>query len=209
VTGAGAMSRLVEMFGEWDLPAPPIPPRFGASLHQVEPQCFATNGMASAPMYLFEAHLPLQLLQGRIDDFVAVSFAGHGANSYGLSYFLVDGPLALFLQTAWGGVYTDAHRAGSAWRLLVSQVERLLHAAEPRRRAAACDPSERLLVISSDFRGTGTWALVRTPLGEDAAGPLVHGRRPDARSDLNGSHQQALIAATEWAESTWLPQPGR
>ena len=86
-------------------------------------------------MYLFKTDFLLTLLTGQVDDFVAVSHAGHGANSYALSYFLVDGPLALFLQTAWGGVFTDPEKAESTWRLLVSHVERLIQAAQSSYRS--------------------------------------------------------------------------
>jgi hypothetical protein len=200
----GEMTALVEMFNEWDLPAPPIPTRFQASLQEVGPH-FATSDVTPLAMYLFETELPLQLLQGRLEDFVAVSFAGHGVNSYALSYFLVDGPLALFLQTHWGGVYTDVEMAASAWRLLVSHVERLLQAAQARPAVDARDPAERLLVVNSDFRGSGTWAFLRAPLAEDAARALLQRQPSEVSVDLSQRGQQALIAATSWAESAWLP----
>ena len=209
-SGASVAARLVEMFDEWGLPTPPIPTRFQSSLQEVEPQCFATNDLTSGPMYLFGTELPLQLLQAQLDDFVAISFGGHGVNSYALSYLLVDGPLAVFLQTGWGGVYKDAEASTSAWRFLVSHVERLLQAAEKRAVVHDRDPAERLLVVNSDFRGGGVWAPVAVPMAEDAARVLLETRyRCEPTGDMTPPSQQALAAATRWAESAWLPQVER
>ena len=183
--------------------APPIPSRFELSLQTLGPWWFATNDVSPAAMYLFETDFLLTLLTGQLDEFVAVSHAGHGANSYALSYFLLDGPLALFLQTAWGGVYTDAEKAASAWRFLVSQVERLIRAAQSPTGVNARGLHERLLVVNSDFRGGGTWGVYQDPLGEDAARTLLQREPPEETADLAHPHQQALIAATAWAESTW------
>jgi hypothetical protein len=206
-TGAdagGTITRIAETFRAADLVAPPIPARFEPSLRELAPWWFATNDVSPAAMYLFERDFLLTLLTGQLDDFVAVSHAGHGANSYALSYFLVDGPLALFLQNAWGGVYTDAEVAASAWRLLVSQVERLLQAAQSAAAVNAGAAEERLVVVNSDFRGGGSWALCRTPLAEHAARALLERHLYEEPAALPRLPQQALIDATAWAESAWL-----
>jgi hypothetical protein len=197
------VTSIAETFREAGLPAPPIPSRFESSLQDLGPWWFATNDVSPVSMYLFETDFLLTLLTGQFDDFVAVSHAGHGANSYALSYFLLDGPRALFLQTAWGGVYTDAEKAASAWRLLVSQVERLIHAAQSPTGVNARGPQERLLVVNSELRGGGTWGVYQGTLGEDAAKALLQRQPPDETADLAHPHQRALIAATVWAESTW------
>jgi hypothetical protein len=198
------MTSIAETFREADLPAPPIPSRFESSLQALGPWWFATNDVSPAAMYLFETNFLLTLLTNQLDDFVAVSHAGHGANSYALSYFLVDGPLALFLQTAWGGVFTDPEKAESAWRLLVSHVERLIQAAQSATAVNAGGAEERLVVVNSDFRGGGSWALCRPPLDEDAARALLETQPYEETADVPHRHQQALIDATAWAESTWL-----
>ena len=198
------MTSIAETFREAGLPAPPIPSRFESSLQALGPWWFATNDVSPAAMYLFETDFLLTLLTGQFDDFVAVSHAGHGVNSYALSYFLVDGPLALFLQTAWGGVYMDVERAASAWRLLVSHVERLIQAAQSATAVNAGGAEERLVVANSDFRGGGSWALCRPPLDEDAARSLLETQPYEETADVPHGHQQALIDATAWAESTWL-----
>ena len=84
------MTSIAETFREAGLPAPPIPSRFESSLQDLGPWWFATNDVSPAAMYLFDTDFLLTLLSGQFDDFVAVSHAGHGANSYALSYFLMD-----------------------------------------------------------------------------------------------------------------------
>jgi hypothetical protein len=203
-TADAPMTRIAETFREAGLAAPPIPSRFESSLQALGPWWFATNDVSPPAMYLFETDFLLTLLTDQLEDFVAVSHAGHGANSYALSYFLVDGPLVLFLQTAWGGVYKDAEAAASAWRLLVSHVERLIQAARSSTGVNAGGAEERLVVVNSDFRGGGSWALCRTPMDEDAARALLERHLYEETATGPGDRQQALIDATAWAESAWL-----
>ena len=97
-----------------------------------------------------------------------------------------------------------AKRAASAWRLLVSHVERLIQAAQSATAVNAGGAEERLVVANSDFRGGGSWALCRPPLDEDAARSLLETQPYEETADVPHGHQQALIDATAWAESTWL-----
>ena len=60
-------------------------------------------------MYMV-ASLVDEVVKEDLEDYVAVSHAGHGVNSYSINYALVSGSLGLFLQTLWGGVYMDADR---------------------------------------------------------------------------------------------------
>jgi hypothetical protein len=196
---------VAEMFRELDLPAPSIPGRFAPSLQALGQCCVASNDVSPAAMYLFETEFLMTLVTGQVGDFVAVSHAGHGANSYALSYFLVDGPLALFLQIAWGGVYTDTEKAASAWRMLISHVERLIRAAQSPAAVAACGRRERLLVVNSDFRGGGSWALCRPPLDEGAVRALLERHLYEETAPGLRAPQQSLMDATAWAESVWIP----
>jgi len=114
-------------------------------------------------MYMFDRYVD-EALAGPVDDYLAISHAGHGVNSYGLNYHLVCGPLALFTQNSWGGVYTDPaeSRAGVAATLrfaaeLVASAER--HRLAERERSRA-----QLVVAFSDFRSVSWWRLRSTEL---------------------------------------------
>jgi hypothetical protein len=52
----------------------------------------------------------VELLKGVVADHVSVSHAGHGVNSYALTWRLAFGPLAMIVQAPWGGGFSDEGR---------------------------------------------------------------------------------------------------
>ena len=61
-------------------------------------------------MYFFDQYIT-EAMTDCPADYVAVSHAGHGANSYAINYNLVEGPLAVFTQIGWGGIYDDPEKS--------------------------------------------------------------------------------------------------
>lgn len=59
-------------------------------------------------------HHPDNYLGDDVGDYVAVSHAGHGVNSYAITYHLVYRELALFAQVGWGGIYMDVRKTTAA-----------------------------------------------------------------------------------------------
>src|SRR5688572_5088714 len=92
---------------------PPIPSRFANQLRTVEEWCFATREINPMAMYMFDDYVKEALL-GTAPDYLAFCHAGHGINSYAINYHLVDGPLALFAQAPWGGLYSNADENAAA-----------------------------------------------------------------------------------------------
>src|SRR5665811_378711 len=103
------------------------------------------------PLEMYSAHYAREVVKGQPSDYLAVSHAGHGANSYSINYQILVGPLALFAQTLWGGVYLDNAMASEMVIAQLTAIEPLV------RRAAELAPNwngqRRLLVIESTFRG--------------------------------------------------------
>jgi hypothetical protein len=131
-------------------------------------------------------------LAGNGQDYAAVSHSGHGANSYGLNLHVVFGQLAVLMQTAWGGIYTDNVRAAEDTARLWSRIESLLE-----RKPARVEG--RLLIMHSSFRGTSACGWVDPP-----------GRYVDARSFIR-THSTTLDSTLDVAERLWsgdsqLPQ---
>lgn len=152
----GDMQELFEVLAEARLPEPPIPDALRPGFTALEPRNFATRPMDAMDMYLFDAYL-IEALCADVEPYVAVSHAGHGVNSYALNYHLVYGPLLLFTQGHFGGIYGDAERdrAELAEQFrecadLIAAVDRLGGAAarhprlfvafSPMRRIAVCAP---------------------------------------------------------------------
>lgn len=103
------MQELSDAFAKARLPEPPIPRTLRPGLAAFGPWNFATRPMDAMDMYLFRSYL-VEALCADVEPYVAVSHAGHGVNSYALNYHLVYGPLLLFTQAHFGGIYSDPDR---------------------------------------------------------------------------------------------------
>ena len=85
---------------------------------------------------------------------MAISHGGHGQNSYALTWRTAVGPLAMLVQTAWGGVWSDRARDKADQARLWHRASRFVRAAERRG-----DPTQRrshirrVHVVVSPFRG--------------------------------------------------------
>jgi hypothetical protein len=78
---------------------------------------------------------------------------GHGINSYALHYYLVRGPLRLFLQMGWGGVYMDGPKTTEEANRCFALVGQLVPAVEAAVRAGRLRPEARFVVAASEFYG--------------------------------------------------------
>lgn len=150
------------------LPLPPIPERFFPVLRQIEDWCFATADISPMRMYMLEQYVP-QAVAGVAPDYLAFSHAGHGANSYMLNYYLVDGQLAVFMQFPCGGIYGDAAMDAHRIREGFVQCARLLAAADRAKALAILRRPGRLVVCQSEPRGIATWEWLQGPLPMTAA----------------------------------------
>ena len=140
---------------------PPMPIEMASKLRKQSPFTYAT-GELNAPPYALEVHVNHFLRSSEPRDFTVLSLDGHGVNSWAFHYFLVHGPLALFVQLPWGGAYTDPTEARG-------EIERILTWSEslPARLATLKDrmligPEKKLLVVLSRFSRSG-WAWVSPP----------------------------------------------
>jgi hypothetical protein len=103
-----AFQEMCALFESNQLGLPPIPARFRPRLDRIGDWAYATRDISPIDMYLFG--YPQEAKQGWVPDYVAVSHAVHGVNSYAITYQLVSGPLALFAQVGYGGLYGDNAR---------------------------------------------------------------------------------------------------
>jgi hypothetical protein len=140
---------LAATFRDAGLRVPPLPASLAGSLVRREEWVWATREMDPDAMYMFRDYL-MEALDNPVDDYVAISHAGHGVNSYALSYHLVSGPLVLFAQTHWGGAYGDPGADDEEWAAQSARIEALLPLAEAY--AESWDGTQRLLVLESTMR---------------------------------------------------------
>lgn len=151
------------------LPLPPIPPVLRAQLQPYGGWCWSTRPIDSMEMYLFLDFRPggrtylIDVLQDRVEDYAAVSHAGHGINSFAINFHLVHGPLAVVMQVAWGGVYMDNEEAALRLSGYWSQVEEMLET-----RPGPRSPSQqRMTVVYSDFRPFWGCGWAARPMTKD------------------------------------------
>jgi hypothetical protein len=154
------------------------------SLRLTQDWCWATRDIDPLKMYMFDEAFADEILAGSGQDYAAVSHSGHGANSFGLNIHLVSGQLAVLMQTAWGGIYTDNVRAAEDTARLWSRIEGLFQRKPVRVEG-------RLLVMYSSFRGTSACGWVDPP-----------GQRADARSFVR-THSTTLDSTLDVAERLW------
>lgn len=107
-SGLDGFGRAQQTFAAAGLAEPPIPNRFRSRIRVEAPWCFATRTVNAMDMYFFQRY-PAEVLTGSPRDYIAISHAGHGANSYAINYHLVDGVIAVFAQIGWG-VRTATHQ---------------------------------------------------------------------------------------------------
>ena len=188
---------LAATFAAAGLRVPPLPASLRPALVRREEWLWATREMDPMAMYMFRDY-PEEALAHPVDDYLAICHAGHGANSYALSYHLVSGPLVLFAQTHWGGVYSDPVADAEEMAAQFTSIEVLLPLVEAY--AVSWDGVQRLLVIESTMRQVASCRWF-TPGDDGARGELPEGRRI---STIDPSESVFEIAARELATGPTL-----
>jgi hypothetical protein len=163
------LENLERTFRAAKLVVPPIPRRFRDELRILSPWAWATRDVDPFEMYMFRHDRELlgEGLAGEARDYLAISHRGHGINSYGLSYFVDDGPVSVFAQVGWGGGYMDETGSAAAFAECCEGVTALLETGAE----VGSNLSARVLVVFSDFRAmrSAGWrdaALLRTDPGK-------------------------------------------
>jgi hypothetical protein len=183
-------STSIELVRRWcdglGIEVPPVPQNFGDSLRQISPHTFATRSLPWSP-YLVE-EWAAEAERGDVPDYLVIGHAGHGVNSYAVSYFLVHQNLQLFLQVGLGGVYMDGDQARRGVSAAFDDAEALVLAAE--KAASRCVGLAPMLVVATEFYGS-RWAQ---PTAGEGPGPTeVVDSAPGT-----GTVLVCLRAATNW-----------
>lgn len=148
---------------------PGLPAALAAQMRERAPGIYATRAL-EAPPYALQAHVGALLRSAQPGDFAVVALDGHGVQSWAFHFYLVDGPLALFIQLPWGGAYSDATTART-------EIERVLAWARPLPQRLAelqqqghLQPAQKLLVVLTRFsESRWTWVQPTAAAGQDIA----------------------------------------
>lgn len=181
--------RLEAMLAETGLSMPPMPADAEARLKERKDSYFSTRAFKESPVNL--QHYVRKAIAGVSPDYVLVARVGQGTSPCAMHYFLVQGPLQVFLQLACG---SQAGRDGAT--LLLNECFSLVHelvAAMPHvLRTGRLPGSGRLTVVASD-RTESFWEMAgageRAGQAARPAGVKTH----EARTP-----RQVLEAALGW-----------
>jgi hypothetical protein len=167
-----------KLFRDSGLAFPAIPEELATQVKELGPWLFSTRPIKLSPYNL--QHYVEEVEENQVEDYAVISHSGHGANSFAIQYYVVQGSLHLFLHLSWGGVYSDARKDAARISDCFSIADRIISAAQSLGRFQA---GERLMVIGSDTCGSDWW-----PTGE-----VRRGKPPTEKAPA-----EVLTQALEW-----------
>lgn len=142
----------IHQFESEGLPFPPVPTALRASVRSLSPWVYGTRsdarGLYELAWFVEEAE------HGRAAPYVMLGHAGYGFNSWAIHFYVVQPPLALFIQSQWGNAFADRDEATRELTARFALAATLMEAAQQARQAGALPPSARLFVVVSDFYGS-------------------------------------------------------
>jgi len=168
---------------------PPMPKDAEARLKEREDACFSTRTFKESPVNM--QHYVRKAITGVSPDYVLVARVGHGTNACAIHYFLVQGPLQVFLQLACGS-QAGQDRATLAVNECFSLAHDLVAAVPHLLRAGRLPASGRLTVVASD-RTDSFWETASAGERAGRAARPARVKTHDARTP-----RQVLEAALGW-----------
>lgn len=164
----GDLEQARQLFTGAGLAFPTISDKLATRLKKRGKWLFSTRTLKMSPYNL--DHYVHEREESCCTEYALLCHSGHGANSYAIQYYLVCGPLRMFLHLGWGGVYMDANGTASQIRECFSLADEIVPAAMTSGRLAA---GEGLTIVGSDFYGS-YWS---TP-GQGRQGERMDTQRP-------------------------------
>ena len=92
----------------------------------------------------------IDYLKGPIPDQYAVSYAGHGINSYALNFRYALGDLAIMMQVGYGGAYGDLEKDRKLWDECVDRIGNIMLLNPDDRKEGLW--RRKYLILFSNFR---------------------------------------------------------
>jgi len=182
-------ARLEALLAEAGLTMPPMPDAAEARLKERGEWCFSTRAFGESPFNL--QHYVRKAIAGASPDYVLVARVEHTADSFAMHYFLVQGPLQVFLQMAWGSL-VSRDRSTALANECFTLAHELVAAVPQALRAGRLSRAGRLTVVGSDLV-EGFWEVAAA--GERASQP---GRPPRGKAKDVRRPRQILEEAVRW-----------
>ena len=187
---SGDFARVEALLAESRVDMPPMPADAGTRLKEREEWCFCTRSFKVSPSEL--QHFVRKAIAGVSPDYVLIAQAGHGIGSSALYYFLVQGPLQLFLQIGWGGGSAERERSTALLNECFALAHRLVGAIPEALRRGWLPRQGRITVVGSS-PGESFWEVAAA--GERASQP---GGPPRGKTRSGIGPREILEEAVLW-----------
>jgi len=168
----GDYARVEALLLEAGLRMPPMPDAALTRLKEREEWCFSTRAFKVPPYDI--QHYVRKAMAGASPDYVLIAQAGRAGTAHAMHYFLVQGPLQLFLQIGWDEFSTGRERSTALVNECFGLAHHLVDATAEAIRRGRLTRDGRLTVVASDLEG-GFWEVARR--GERGTRPTAHTRR--------------------------------
>jgi hypothetical protein len=186
----GDYGRLEALLAEAGIVMPPMPADAESRLKEREKGCFSTRAFKVSPFEL--SHHVRKAIGGASPDYVLVARAGSDPTREAIHYFLVQGPLQVFLQIGWGGPPGDQGRATELVNGCFALAQDLVAAVPQTLRRGRLSREGRLTVVGSDLVES-FWEVAQADGRGSQPGRQSRGRRRDLRGPL-----EVLTEALDW-----------
>ena len=141
------------LFQESGLAFPAVPDALAARLRERQRWLFSTRTLKTSP---YDLDFYVREGDSAPSPYAVLAHSGHGVNSFAIQYYLVYGPLRLYLHLAWGGAYKDAAAAAARIAECFSLADELAAAALDSPRLSG---DAKPVVVGSTFYGSYGTAL--------------------------------------------------
>ena len=186
----GDYARVEGLLAEAGLTMPPMPEMAEARLKEREDDCFSTRTFKESPANLL--HYVRKAIGGVSPDYVLVALGRDGRTADALHFFLVQGPLQLFLQIGWGGAGAARERATALVNDCFALAHQLVEAVPHALRKGRLAPTGRLTVVGSDL-GESFWEVAQADERADRPSRPLRGKNRAARGP-----REVLEEALRW-----------
>jgi hypothetical protein len=186
----GDYARVERLLAEAGLTMPPMPEMAETRLKEREDDCFSTRTFKESPANLL--HYVRKAIGGVSPDYVLVALGRDGHTANALHFFLVRGPLQLFLQIGWGGAGAARERATALANDCFALAHQLVEAVPHALRKGRLVRTGRLTVVGSDL-GESFWEVAQADERADRPPRPLHGKNRAARGP-----RVALEEALRW-----------
>jgi hypothetical protein len=138
-----------QLFQKAGLAFPAIPQELAVGLKEQGKWVFSTRKIDMSPYNL--RHYVREVDESDVEDYAVLSHSGHGVNSYAIQYYLVYGPLHMFLHLGWGGIYMNTDAEAAKIQECFALADEIVSAVMTLGQLGA---DEQLTIVGSDFYGS-------------------------------------------------------